>query len=363
VAASPPLSTLLSHALVAYTIELDNAFELRLGESGHAPRVTSFVMWANALRFVGDGIAVADLQEVSGTPKSRMLSTLGGLERWGYVAVGPESKTRRDGYGSARGVRPDWTVRFTPGGRAAAEIWSPLPDEIEARWRDRFGASATDELRRLLEAVVSRLDRELPEYLPIIGSANGMVADAPSRERRSAPPRHLSALLAQVLLAYTIDFERGSELSLPLSANFVRVLDETGVGVKELPLRAGVSREATAMALTSLSKAGSVVLENKVVRLTGTGREAQTRLPRIHEGIESRWQGRFGADAAPRLRASLASVLDQREALVRGLEPPESGWRASRRYAERTRALVADPTGALPHYPMVLHRGGWPDGS
>ena len=45
-----PLSTLLSHILVAFTVELDNAFERRLRDSGQTPRVTSFVMWANFMR-------------------------------------------------------------------------------------------------------------------------------------------------------------------------------------------------------------------------------------------------------------------------------------------------------------------------
>ena len=37
---------------------------------------------------------------------------------------------------------------------------------------------------------------------------------------------------------------------------------------------------------------------------------------------------------------------------MRGLEPYPDGWRAKVRRPE-----------ALPHYPMVLHRGGYPDGS
>jgi hypothetical protein len=38
--------------------------------------------------------------------------------------------------------------------------------------------------------------------------------------------------------------------------------------------------------------------------------------------------------------------------LFRGLGPYADGWRAS----------VHKPD-TLPHYPMVLHRGGFPDGS
>ncbi len=38
--------------------------------------------------------------------------------------------------------------------------------------------------------------------------------------------------------------------------------------------------------------------------------------------------------------------------LAAGLEPPPGGWPASLR-----------SPATLPHYPMVLHRGGFPDGS
>jgi hypothetical protein len=363
VPARPALSTPLSHVLVAFTIELDNEFERRLAKSGHAPRVTSFVMWANLLRFVGDGIPVGELPKVSGLPKARTLSAIGGLERWRYVAVGPESDARRDGYGSGRGLRSDWLVRLTPEGHAAAEIWRSLPDEIEARWRERFGTEVVDELRGALESIAAGVDLELPEFLPIVASTNGMRTELAARESRLSPPNRLSALLSHALLMYTLDFERRSDLSLPLSANVVRILDEAGASVDELPQRAGVSKEAIAMALTSLTKDGRVVVEDKVVRLTTSGRDAQQAAVRVHAAVEEGWRERFGADSVSRLRSALDGVLEQREALSGGLAPYESGWRAGKRYAARTRAVVGDPAGALPQYPMVLPRGGWPDGS
>ncbi|HUP17261.1 MAG TPA: hypothetical protein VM848_14570 [Acidimicrobiia bacterium] len=55
-------------------------------------------------------------------------------------------------------------------------------------------------------------------------------------------------------------------------------------------------------------------------------------------------------------------ILDHSE-LPAGLTPYPNGWRASKPYADRTQALLADPRWQLPHCPMVLHRGGWPDGS
>ena len=221
-------------------------------------------MWANFLRFVGDGITVAELPEAAGIPKARTLSTLGGMERWGYVSAGPDPETRRDGFGSARGLRPDWVVRPTAAGRAAEAIWRPLADEIEGRWADRFGAAAVGELRLCLEAIAAQVDLELPEYVPIVGGANWRLDDAVSGGKREAGPRlPLSALLSRVLLAYTLEFERASEVALPLTANLVRVVDESGVSVQDVAQRGGISKEAVAMATTFLSKHGYVVVKKK----------------------------------------------------------------------------------------------------
>ena len=79
-----PLSALLSQVLVAHSIELDNEFERRLAESGESARPTSVVMWSNFLRFVGDGITVGELPAAAGLRRARVLSNLGGMERWRY---------------------------------------------------------------------------------------------------------------------------------------------------------------------------------------------------------------------------------------------------------------------------------------
>jgi hypothetical protein len=365
-----PLSTPLSHALVAFTIELDNEFERRLAEAGVGPRrPVSLVMWSNFLRFVGDGITVGELPAAAGLPKPRVLSTVGGMERWRYVFVAPEPaerppESKREGYGSARGLRQDWVVRPTEAGRVARELWPPLFGEIEARWEQRFGTDAVRDLRRSLETVVGRLDVELPEYLPIVGSANGMVAEVTERPvGDGARSAHLPTLLARALLAYTLEFERESDVSLPLCDDVLRVLADGGLDVRELPHRAGVSKEATSMALRYLTKNGYAELREKDVLLTPKGREADETTRRLHADVERAWEKRFGADRVRRLRAALAAVLDQGPQLSTGLQPYPDGWRASKPYLEQTKAVVDDPTGRLPAYPMVLHRGGWPDGS
>ena len=276
--AQAPFSTALSHVLIGFTIELDNEFEHRFHEAGGGARVTSLTMWSNLLRFVGDGITVRELVAAVGLPKSSVLSRVGGVERWGYVSVGPSTR-ERDGYGSARGVKDEWVVQLTPAGRRAAGIWSVLPVEIEARWRERFGAAEIDELVGALCAVDAKIDTELPEFLPIVSSTHGMALELGRGERQQGDDLPLVVLLAHALMAYTLDFEEGSALSLPLSANVFRVLDGDGVPIRQLPSLTGISKEAVAVSLTSLAKTDYAVVEGapasrRTIRLTPAGRRS-----------------------------------------------------------------------------------------
>ena len=341
----PPLSTPLAQLLVAFTIELDSEVEARMAEAAPGSFRISAVMWSNFLRFVGEGIEVGELSEAARLPKARIHSTLGGMERWRYVSV---REGRRDGYGSARGLKPEWVVRPTATGRTAQEVWPPVFGEVEARWRSRFGDAAVADLRRALRAVVEKVEHDLPEYLPVVTGSNGMVAEIVEREPRGPAPESLCALLAQALLAYTLEHEREAPLSLPLSENVVRVLDEES-DVRELPAAAGISKEAVAMSLTFLTKRGLVVIEEKRARLTPEGREARERAAGTHRESEL-------------LRTATQPFLDNAK-LAAGLHPPEGGWRAEPRYLPHTERVLADPLSHLPHYPLVLHRGGWPDGS
>jgi hypothetical protein len=355
----------LSRLLLAFTIELDNEFEHRMAAAlPDRPFRISLVMWSNFLRFVGDGIAVADLPAAAGLPKARVLSTLGGMERWRYVYVAPAPArkppaAKREGYGSARALKPDWVVRPTPAGIAAREIWPVLLPEIEQRWRTRFGVRAVAELRT---ACLGLRDESLPEYLPVVVGTNGMVSELAGDGPRASDPVPLSAVLAQILLAYTLAFEREAPLSLPLTENVVRVLGESAVDVRDVSAQAAVSPEGVAMALTCLVKAG-LADGKKAVRLTDAGLAARQESQALHPRIERGMQDAHGRAALDRLRAATRAVLDRPDRLAAGLEPYPEGWRASAPYLDRTRAMLADPASGLPRHPLVLHRGGWPDGS
>jgi DNA-binding MarR family transcriptional regulator len=175
----------------------------------------------------------------------------------------------------------------------------------------------------------------------------------------------LAALLSQALLAFTLEYEDDSDLSLPLSADVVRVLSADGVPVRDLPARSGVSKEAITAAVGFLQRSGYVAVEPdpasgaKLVTLTDQGLAAQANHARLAKAVERRWRKRLGAGFD-----RLSKALLTGDQLALGLRPYPDGWRAARNpYRARTEAVLADPASALPQYPMVLHRGGYPDGS
>jgi hypothetical protein len=173
-----PLSALLSHALVAFTIEFDNEAEHRMPhwttnygasagwtaelqrDMAWGPWLTSMVMWTNCMQFVGeDGITVRELERLA-----RTHTNLNGMERWGYVVVEPDPEDKR-----AKPPRSAWVIRAKPSGRKAREIWQPLFGVIETRWRERFGKQRIEALRESLCAVIGNMDLNLPDCLPILG--------------------------------------------------------------------------------------------------------------------------------------------------------------------------------------------------
>jgi DNA-binding MarR family transcriptional regulator len=184
----------------------------------------------------------------------------------------------------------------------------------------------------------------------------------------------LAALLCHVLLAFTMDFESESRLSLALSANALRVLDEAGVRVRDVPLLTGISKKAVSVSLGFLERVDCAIIAPdptasriKVARLTPKGRAAQAKYRRVLAQTDERWVTRYGRADVHRLRSALTDVLTGKAGdhskLAEGLRPYDDGWRAHPPYANLTKAMLADPLAVLAHYPMVSHRGGFPDGS
>jgi methyltransferase (TIGR00027 family) len=361
------LSALLSQALVAFTIELDNEAEHRLPHRttnhgvagiGAGTWLTSAAMFENCLRFVTDEpVTVRELETLA-----RTRTNLDGMRRWGYITIdGAAGKTYRGRPG------PDAVLRATARGLRARQTWLPLPAVIEQRWTERFGADQIGSLRQALLAVAAQLDTGLPDCLPILGQTLFSHGPDPALPPRPEPSDltalPLLALLSRILLAFALDYEAESEVSLAVGANLLRVLREDGARPRDLPRLTGISKEAVSWALGVLLRSGRAVEEpdpaarrGKVARLTPRGLLAQRLYLEFLGTIEDRWRDRFGRDTIEALRQPLETLAigsgDQPPPLFAGLEPYPDNWRAQ-----------VPPPSLLPYYPMTLHRGGYPDGS
>jgi len=370
-----PLSAQLSAAFVAFTIEADNAAEQRVshrttafgstGERG-AVWLASLAMWFNCVGPLAD--AGGELTAPALQARARMTTNLDGMRRWGYITIdGTGRVPRRPGGAGRPHAKAGSVLALTERGAAVDALWRPLPGVIEQRWRDRFGAGAVERLRVALLAVAADDAAALPDFMPILRVHGGRLAEPEPRDpgaRAADAQLPLVSLLARVLLRFTLNCDRDARLPLPIWSDLVRVLDPAEpVAVRALPAKTGVSKEALAMMTGVLENAALLVVEP----VTGSGRGRQLRLT-ADSGVRARaagarriaataaaWEARFGAGLVTELRAALEPLVGDGTGdgspLFAGLDPEADGWRAR-----------VKPPRLLPWYPLVLHRGGYPDG-
>jgi len=320
-------------------------------------------MWVDVMRLVPEGgINAWDLARRSQLTAKSMRGLVERVSQWwGYLELGPDPSDRR-----AKPPASDWLVRPTEAGRQAQAIWAPLTDEIEARWNDRFGRSAVDNLRAALTDVVRRLDVELPDCLL------GEPRLSPRRTTECDIQLPLTALLSKMLMALALDFDDHSDLSLeiytsgagsrlPICANVLRVIGDHGVAAAKIPELSGVDKMAIANWVGILNKRGYIEVaadpggRRRVARLRPKGARARHAYSEWTESVEGRWPDGRSSGAVRRLRRAAEQMVGEpgpRSPLWRGMEPYPDGWRSE-----------IPPRQVLPHFPAVTMRGGFPDGS
>ena len=192
-----------------------------MSDAGYPGALLSSTVWASLMRFVGEsGITVRNLMTSASAPEERIRLQLGCLERWRFIELDPKPTSgRREGWGSGRGIRGDWSVRLTARGLAASMIWPPLFGAIERRWEKRFGAEEIARLREALRDIADSIDVEPHGDLP------------------------LPSLLWRLLSAFRNEFDRESPAPLELCANTLRVLSEEPVREADIPRLTGCSPE------------------------------------------------------------------------------------------------------------------------
>jgi DNA-binding MarR family transcriptional regulator len=349
----------LSGAFVAFVMEVDDAVEARR-PAAKVPWLVSLAMWRNCMEWVpAEGITVAELTATARTP-----TDLHGMRRWGYVEV--EGWAR-----SASGPPPlKAVVRPTRRGAQARAGWDGIAEEVEKAWGERFGtasvvegavSSAGDarasvaELRGALVALAGALDAALPDTMPIV--RHGWATRREGEPERNAGPvavadLGLDSLLARPLTAFALEFEATGKLSLALCANLLPVLGAEPIPLRDLPDATGIQREQVDNVAGYLERAGLAELvpipgakRGKALALTERGEKAKAASARKLARLEATWEKRHGPVLA-RVREALAT-LD-----ATFPEHPPGTWRAEAKELAR-----------LPRFPLVTHRGGFPDGA
>ncbi len=150
----------------------------------------------------------------------------------------------------------------------------------------------------------------------------------------SLPQKPLSALLSQILVAWTVELDgefecrmlgtpnRGTRLSLVIWLNLLRFLAGGPVSVRTLASRVLAAEEQIKPPLGCLERWGFILLQpgkragfgsgrgiraDWPVRLTASGEMAVKIWPELIPEIDARWSKRFGDDAT-RLRGALEAI-------------------------------------------------------
>jgi hypothetical protein len=177
-------------------------------------------------------------------------------------------------------------------------------------------------------------------------------------EKVAGSTRPLFALLSQVLVAFTVEFDGefergmaeagypGTMLSLVMWANLLRFVPEGGISVAELATSALAPVQAVKFQLGCLERwgvtslrpdagdtraipramhrqagrelrdgwgSGRGIRSEWMVRATAKGQKALEIWPTLFGGIEKRWEGRFGKREMAALRDALHAIADQLE--------------------------------------------------
>jgi hypothetical protein len=333
----------LSAAFVAFVIEVDDALEARR-PAGKGPWLTSVAMWRNCMQWVpASGISVAELTATARTP-----TDLHGMRRWGYVEV--------EGWARSASGRPPLKAVVRPTGRGAqaAAAWDGIPAEVEERWGRRYGSQFA-ELRTALVDLAEELDAGLPDTMPIVRHGWATRRDEQPEGRPGPVPiakLGLDSLVARPLTAFALEYEATGKLSLALSANLLTVLGTEPTPLRDLPDGTGIQREQIDNVAGYLERAGLAALvpipgakRGKALALTERGEKAKAASARKFGRLEATWEERH-RPVLERVREALAT-LD-----VTFPEHPPGTWRAEDKELAR-----------LPRFPLVTHRGGFPDGA
>jgi hypothetical protein len=278
------------------------------------------------------------------------------MERWGYVQVeqGPTDTRvlRRGVFGELLGGdRPDWTVQLTTFGEFAHSVWRPLADDITARWKDRYGAAAVDELQAALLGCLEPNDLDRPRGL--VGLSQRVEPDdRVAGDERRRPSGPLPVILAQALDAFAEAVREHTDVGLGLAGNLLRAVANAPVPRRRLSAAVGLARSSTGVPWARAAvKGGLVVDDGTDLHLSAAGRAALDGYTEAVAAAERQWRRTFGSPAVTRLRHALSTVCLDGELV------PAHPWFHATSESWRSKVRPAD---CFPHVPICQQRA-FPD--
>jgi hypothetical protein len=161
----------------------------------------------------------------------------------------------------------------------------------------------------------------------------------------SAYRQPVFAMLAQLLIAYTYDFDAALERaigrtdagekppSLAMWANVLQFVGDEGVDLATLSTLSGIAKPSIKSMVSCLERHRWISIDEKgAARLTALGTKAKRAWKTTLDAVEREWEAKLGTQTMETLRATLESAKSQ---------------------------LDRD----LPQYPMPApHRGAFPTG-
>ena len=301
-----PLPVLLSHALGEFEAHYD---------AGDA--LPPLVVWSNVLRPLAAGPLT--LKEF---PRASMLSIRAvrvatrAAEGEGLLAIAEKAAT----------LTPSGERAFLAGGRQIETLATSWPASLSVR---------------LLE-ILREVDVELPHFPTGYGQGDSSFTGGPYVEGQPGPPRipahgeewpvvlrdpalvedlPLPALLSQVLIAFTIDYDteaRGVFGGLNNAIRFFRHLPDSGIPLAH----AKETGDVTGTGRSNFERHRLVYVESGTVFPTDRGRAVRDAYPARAFEIEAEWRERFGADRVDGLRVELEALEIERRVDF----PDTNGW-------------------------------------
>lgn len=298
------LPVLLSRVLGHLTAEVEDT-------AGVGATMPSLAVWSNVVRCVAEaeGLEERGLAIAARISSRQVTAAITGSLRRGWITA--------EGPGKSRKLALDL-------GRAATKVW---PAQLKALDEKPL----SKELREPLEALVGRLELELPHFPVSYGAADPSANGAPFMQSSRTPKRdfvhgtnwkpvrrgegdtvsHLpiTALLSQALMAFTIDYE--NRFPWPLNNTLTRLtyIDEEPKPLADLPPGIGVTGEGKSLLERHLIvEVTTDSSGRKLVALSDRGKQVKHHHPIRLETVEAEWKERYGTDGVSALRDALTPL-------------------------------------------------------